>query len=459
MRRVWVAALSAMVVVTLAVLAGNAVVREREYQALLIQGDRALADGQTYQAIEAFSGAIALRQDSMVAHLKRGEAYQLRGEYGAALRDLRVAARLDPSAVRPAELLGDVNYALDRFARAVESYQVYTGLDDASPRVHYKLGLSLFRHGDAAAALEPLRRAIALDSKLAEAHYVLGLCLKDRRQAQEAVRAFEEAVKIAPAMVPAREELVASYAALGRSPRVLDQLEAIAALEPNRPERQTAVALAYAAAGRTDTAVTVLGRAAERYPDNAGVFLTLGRVWLDAATPRRDRVALRKAIEALQTLARRPGASSEELALYGRALSLSGESGQAAAVLEQAVAALPIYPDALLWHAEAAERGGHLSRAREALEQWTVVAPASADRSPVFERIGEIHLRLGDSAAALRAFELAAQAPAPRASALAALARLQVAGNFLDAARATVERGLRLFPREPALVALQRRLR
>lgn len=459
MRRVWIGALSVMVVVTLAALAGNAVVREREYQALLTRGDQALAEGQTYQAIEAFSGAIALRQDSMIAYLKRGEAYQHRGEYGAALRDLRVAARHDPSAVRPAELLGDVNYALDRYARAAESYRVFTDLDDTSPRVHYKLGLSLFRLGDAGSAIGPLRRAIELDPKLAQAHYVLGLCLKDRRQAPDAIQAFEEAARLDPSMVPVREELVSAYADLGRHTKSLEQLEAIAEREPGRPERQSAVALAYAAAGRTDTAVTVLGRAAERYPDNAGVFLALGRVWLDVAASRRDRVALRKALEALQPLARRPGASSEAVALYGRALSLSGETALAETTLEQAAATLPIYPDALLWHAEVAERAGHLSRALDSLERWTVIAPEAPGRSGSFERIGGMHIRLGNPELAIRAFEQAVQAPSPPASALAKLAQLQASTGRADAAKATVERGLALFPRDAALLALQRKLR
>ena len=43
----------------------------------------------------------------MVAHVKRGEAYLRRGETEAALRDLKTAVSLDPSAPRPHELLGD----------------------------------------------------------------------------------------------------------------------------------------------------------------------------------------------------------------------------------------------------------------------------------------------------------------------------------------------------------------
>ena len=94
-------------------------------------------------AIEAYSGAIALKGNSMIGYLKRGEAYRRRAEMGAAIRDLRTATRLDPAAIRPAELLGDLNYGLERFSRAAESYQACVRLDDRSPRILYKLGQAL----------------------------------------------------------------------------------------------------------------------------------------------------------------------------------------------------------------------------------------------------------------------------------------------------------------------------
>src|ERR687896_684538 len=74
--------------------------QEREFQRLIAAGDAALAADQTYGAIEAFSDALALKSDSMLAYLKRGDTYRRRGELAAALRDLRLATTLDPSATR-----------------------------------------------------------------------------------------------------------------------------------------------------------------------------------------------------------------------------------------------------------------------------------------------------------------------------------------------------------------------
>ena len=86
------------------VLAWTAIRQDREFQRLIAAGDTALAQDQTFTAIEAFSGALALKGDSMLAYLKRGDTYRRRGELAAALRDLRagVGAGADGAAARGA---------------------------------------------------------------------------------------------------------------------------------------------------------------------------------------------------------------------------------------------------------------------------------------------------------------------------------------------------------------------
>ena len=100
----------AIVLVALLALAGGgvaaayqAVARQRDYAAFLTRGDAALRDDQTFAAIEAYSGAIALHQDSMIAYLRRGQTYQRRGDRGdleRAASDFRTASTLDPTATK-----------------------------------------------------------------------------------------------------------------------------------------------------------------------------------------------------------------------------------------------------------------------------------------------------------------------------------------------------------------------
>ena len=74
-----------LVVLALAAVGGGAAYQaaaQRNYRALLTRGDNALRDDQTFGAIEAYSGAIALRPDSMLAYLRRGQTYNKRDNKG-----------------------------------------------------------------------------------------------------------------------------------------------------------------------------------------------------------------------------------------------------------------------------------------------------------------------------------------------------------------------------------------
>ena len=382
MKRLLVGSVGLAALMVGVVLAWSAVRQDREFQRLIAAGDAALALDQTYGAIEAFSGALVLKRDSMLAHLKRGDTYWRRGELTAALRDLRDAAALDPSAPRPLELLGDVNAAMGRHERASDHYQAFIALDDRSPRVLYKLALAYYRNGQIEEAIEPLRDASALDGRFTEAHYLLGMCLRERGQDEEALRALTRAVEVNPAFVAAREELVDLFDRTGRRREELEQLEALAALEPARAERLVSVGLAYARWGRTDAAILTLGRAAERYPDEPAVYTAIGRVWLEDAELRNDRVALSKAIEALQPAASSATASGETLTLYGRAVLLAGDARVAERALLQAVGKPPVEPATFRYLADAAERLGHLPAARDALLRYVaLMGDAEADQA------------------------------------------------------------------------------
>jgi tetratricopeptide (TPR) repeat protein len=376
MKRSVVLAVAAVAIVAAAVLVWVDARREREFRRLIAVGDAALAGDQTFDAIEAFSGALALKPDSMLASLKRGDTYRRRGEYAAALRDLGQAAFLDPAAPRPIELLGDVQTALGQYAAAAAEYQRYLALDDRAPAVLYKLALAHYRNGLAARAVDPLRRAIALDDRFAEAHYLLGLSLRetDRRQS---LGEFRRALEISPTLAAAREELARLYEQMGRWQDSIDELEALAALEPARPERLVSVGLAYARIGRRDTAVLTLGRAAERHPDATVVFTALGRIWLTSAEAQKDPVALGKAIEALQPAAAQADAVSDTRALYGRALALSGNLVAAERMLLRAVAMMPVDPSAYRYLAEVARRLGHATIAKDAAAKYTLLASST----------------------------------------------------------------------------------
>jgi tetratricopeptide (TPR) repeat protein len=432
--------------------------RDREYRRLVASGEAALADSQTGVAVEAFSGAIALRPDSMVAFLRRGETYQRIGDLKAALRDLKQATLLDPTATRPLERLGDVHRALGFYDRAVPPYAAYVALDDQSPRVLYKLGLSYYLDGEPSSAIAPLQRAIALNDAYAEAHYVLGLSYDAAQQPREAVASLERAVRMAPGLVPAREALARRFAASGRQDLAIEQFEALAALEPGRLERRLALARAYNNVGRTDLAVTTLSRAFERFPDSVPVYSMLGEVWLKAAESRDDGVALNKALQALNTAVLRGGSTSRDLALYGRAQLRAGDTKGAMKSLTEAATKLPVAPETFRTLATACAAGGNVRQARDALVRYTVLLAGAPASTEVARQIGEWSLTLRDPGTAAKWLARAVDPARPDAGILADLAEAELGAGRTDVARAAVARGLTLFPADARLRNLRVRL-
>jgi Flp pilus assembly protein TadD len=432
--------------------------RERTFRQLLIQGDAALALDNTFAAVEAFSVAIALDERAMIGYLKRGEVYRRRGESEAALRDLRQASELDPTATRPLEELGDLNLELKRFARASERYRDYVRIDDRAPQVLYKLAYARYSDGHAREAIDPLQKAIALDGRFAEAYYLLGLCQREAQRPAEAQLAFERSIVLQPTLLRAREELADLYGAMGKMDGRLAQLEALAALDPS-PPRQVALGLAYARASQVERAVLTLGRAAERHPDDPRAYAALGRVWLDVAEARRDHVAMSKAIGALRDAVANDD-SAEALGLLGRATLVLGDSDAAERILQDATRKRPVDPGAFLLLADACERNRHYGEARQALIDYQALhgdEPEARRRASQAMRLAQLSERVGDHAAAAGFFLRAADSNGGDAAMLAQAAEAQWRSGQRVAAGATAQRALEKDPGNAAALAVRKR--
>jgi tetratricopeptide (TPR) repeat protein len=420
-----------------AAMTWQAASRDEDYRALMGRGDEALLAEQSFGAIEAYSGAIALRPDSMLARLRRGETYQRRGELEAAARDFQAAAVLDAAAPRPLEELGDVRYAQRRFQRAADIYEQYLRLDDRAARVGYKLALARYREGNLSAALAAVDAALRIDERMADARYLQALCLRDQHRIEEARRALDQAVALAPGFIAAREELADLDRSLGRHRDELEQLQVLAGLDRDRIERHIAIGLAHARwssdvqetpskrAAQADLAVLTLGNALERAPDQPLIYSALGRVWLDIAQVRDDPVALNKALEALERVGSSNAATSESLTLYGRALLRAGRVDQAERTLQQATERYPADPSAFLVHASIAEQQNHSAAARESLIRYGALVSDAQGFSDRASRISALSLKLGDTTTAIE----------------------------------WVRRGLEKDPTHAALLAIQRQLR
>jgi tetratricopeptide (TPR) repeat protein len=431
--------------------------RERNFRQHITDGDSELARDNTAAAIEAFSGAITLKEDAMLGYLKRGQTYMRRGEFVAAIRDLRRASALDPTATRPLEELGDA-YLADtphRYRSAAERFEEVVAIDNRAPRVLYKLAFARYHERHFVAAIDALNRALAQDDKFPEAHYLLGLCLRDTQQPEAARKALERATELQPTLFHAHEELADLYRALGRTDDHLKRLARLAGLDP-APSRDVALGLAYARAGQTERAVTTLGHAAERYPEHPYAYVALGRVWLEIAQTRGDRVALSKALGALEGAVGSDN-SSEALTLFGRALLLTSDEETAQRMLTDATLKAPVDPLAFYYLADASERLGHYVTARQALLDYDVLRGDTDPRrrSAQSARLGDLSLKLNEPAVAATYFLRAAETG--DAALLARAADAQLRAGDKDAARATVTRALERDPQNALALTVYRR--
>jgi tetratricopeptide (TPR) repeat protein len=439
--------------------------RDQQFRVLMAAGDAALSAGNTYSAIESYSGAVALRADSMVAHLRRGQAYLSQRRQDEAVRDYLEAARLQPGAADPLLALAELYTARDDAAQAAEWYARAADVDEQNPTLLYRLAVSRYRAGHTATTLAPLRQALALDPGFDEARYLLGVVLRDTQDVAGATAALEQAIQADPSLIAAREELADLYRAQGRLADEMAQLSALASRDP-RGTRDAAIALAEARQGQFDRALATLTKARQTHPADSQVLLALGRVHLfraEAATDATTRkAAAQAAIPALEGALGGSARRSEGLALFGRALFLAGDVVQAERILQDAAATSPFDRDAFLYLADAAEALGRYADAREWLTRFDAIdgdTASLATRATRARRLGGLALAAGDPAGALPALERATQAGLGDATLLGWIADARWKTGDQDGARTALAQALALAPRDPALRRLRQTIR
>lgn len=436
--------------------------QDRQYRGLLAEADTAMAAGQPYLAVEALSGALAIRTDSMVAHYRRGEAYAALGQALQAERDLREARRLAPDAPEPLEALGRLHDTRGDHAVAADWYtQAADRLHDTDARLLYTLALTRYRVGALPAAHDAARRALAVDDTLAEAHYLLGLVAHDLQNRREAITALEQAVRLRPTLVAARQELAALYREEGRIDDEAAQLRALVAHD-GQLDRHLTLARAQLRTGQHAAALDTLATAEAASPGDSRVALAIGRVYLSQAELDREPASIAAALAALERALGGTARRSEGLALYGRALHLSGDAAGAERLLTDAIRTSPVAPVAFGYLADAAESLSHHVAARDALLSLDALegntAPDAVRRARA-RRIGALSLAAEDAATAVQYLSLAHAAGDRTTDTLGLLVRALWAAGRRDDARVTLAAALEQSAWDADLLRLERTLR
>jgi tetratricopeptide (TPR) repeat protein len=440
--------------------------REAQFRQLIDDGERAMQAGDVNAAVEAFSGAIALRPASMVAFYRRGEAHAAQRRREEARRDFTEASRLAADAPQPLVALGKLHDQAGDYLTAVGYYErAADQLRSEDPALLYSLALARYRGGASvnapASAEKPLLEAIVRRESFPEAHYLLGLVRRDMQNLEGAVGALEAAVRLAPEMSAAREELADVYRQLGRPVDEMRQLQELAK-QDGRAARRVSIALAEARTGQYGYALGTLSAALAKDPQNSQLQLALGRVHLERAERSVDPVALRQARDALEKALGGTARRSEGLSLYGRALDLAGDTAAAVRILDEAVATTPVDPEAFAFLADAAERLGRHAAARDALINLDALQGdmATAEvRAARARRVGALSLAANDARTALPYLIEAYGRGHTDAGTLGLLARARWLTGDTAGARDALTKALALDPTDPELQRLARAIR
>jgi predicted Zn-dependent protease len=257
--------------------------------------------------------------------------------------------------------------------------------------------------------------------------------------------------------------LADAYRAANRPVDELKQLQQLATLDP-QSARKVAIGLAESEHGQLDSALGTLTRVYDSNPKDPRLQLAIGRVHLARAQRSQSPTdpALTRALEVLGRAIAGSAPRSEGLALYGRALFVSGRHVEAERVLSEAVSTSPVAPEAFEFLADAAESLRHDLIARDALMNLDVLHGdlATADtRARRAKRIGELSLRAGDATTAVHVLGRAVDAGQTSPATLGLLAHARWLTGDAQGARDLLSRALAASPRDPSLQRLTQIIR
>ena len=210
--------------------------------------------------------------------------------------------------------------------------------------------------------------------------FVLGRSLEGAGDIDGAVAAYEDAAELDPAASDIWAELAGLYARRNRPDEAIVAGTAALERDPDSAEAHRILGLVYAAraGGRggptqedVDQAVDHLERARNPLTPDAGLYVTLGRIY---ATTGESA----KAIEVLNELLEAEPRVSEALVLLGQAHETQDEWDEAAAAYERAVMSSPRRTAYRRQLANALLTAGRPERALEVLRDLVRVRPADA---------------------------------------------------------------------------------
>lgn len=341
--------------------------------ALHLMGAICLQRGNSDQAIEWISRAVAADPNVAEYHSNLAEAYRRVGRLEEALASVRRSVELAPNFAAAHSNLGNVLLDMGRLQESVaasrraitlrgdfaEPYghlgnalRQQGRLDEAigalrqavrlrpdNPHAHNNLGTALKEQGSLDEAIAEYRQAIALKPDLAELHNNLGCALDAQGLREPAVASLRRAIELRPDYAEAYNNLGIALRGPSRTTEVLAAFHRAIELRGDVAEFHNNLGNALGSARRFEEAIAAFGRAIELNPNFAGVHKNLAVVLTDAGRLEQAIAACRRAIQldpkyadahnSLAVAMREAGRFEEAIAACRRAIQLDPDFADA----------------------------------------------------------------------------------------------------------------------------------
>lgn len=273
--------------------------------AALLGGNIALASGNASSALTAFKQALSLSNDAR-AHFGLARAYDALGDASDTRTEIEATLAISPVHAGALAL---------RARRQSESVDPVSAL------------------ADLAKVLDGPGRTVASPAELSEAYADRAWVQLERGKTSEAREAFADAVKLNPSNVGALNGEGRLLLSEGRSAEALARFDTALGLAPNSPVTISNDAEAKLALERLADAKQQLVAARERFPNDIGILLLLGRVERHLGNLDAAEADLRAAISHVDP--KRGDALLPYVAL-SELLSARGRLADARAILDEA---------------------------------------------------------------------------------------------------------------------------
>ena len=266
------------------------------FEALHLLGVICFQNGNSDEALQLVSRAIALNPKEPVVHCNLGELYRSLGRLEEAIASYGRATALEPGYAQAHFLSGEAARVLGRREDAIAAYRRAIAAEPLMADAYNNLG-GLFSDADNIdAAIDAYRGAIAAAPEFAIAYCNLANALKTKGDLDDALAAARGALSLAPQLSKAHCILGAILAEQGNfSEALVSHLRAVG-LDPTSAEAHNCLGTSLQATGNTGVAMESFLKAIELNPDNSDAHSNLGMALVELGRNDDSIAALRKSL-------------------------------------------------------------------------------------------------------------------------------------------------------------------